>query len=132
MDLNLNELSIKGKIIMKFFEQRKLAIELFNDVLLFETKNFIMDGNNCYKKIVLKLKPFQKEILQIIKNKDVPEEWTYYWAHWVGNKDIMIKKIKSEEWAFWWAHYIGNIETMRRIVYNPKKWEELFDSKFGK
>jgi hypothetical protein len=55
--------------------------------------------------------------------------WAYYWALYIGNRDIMIDKVnKRSMWAYYWALYIGNRDIMiNRVVESRYALEWAID-----
>ena len=47
-------------------------------------------------------------------------ETAYYWAHYIGDKEIMIDRITDSQYAYWWALYIGDVEVMRDRITESK------------
>ena len=39
-----------------------------------------------------------------------------FWAHDIGNRDIMINRITSSEYAYYWAKNIGNHDVMKSKI----------------
>ena len=56
-------------------------------------------------------------------------EIAYYWAYYIGNRDIMKSRITESEWAFWWANNIGNKNIMKSRVTEPK-WIRVWNTWF--
>ena len=44
--------------------------------------------------------------------KDFDEETALNWAYYIGDRDIMIKKIKSEEYLYDWPYCMDNQDIM--------------------
>ena len=101
LTMNKNDLFINIENRQMF---RKLAIKLFGDVLPGKIKENIADYHFCFRKIAELTKPFHKEMLhKLLSIDNFPEQWAYEWARWIGNENLMIKRINSEYLAYWWA-----------------------------
>ena len=65
----------------------------------------------------------------IMINKINESKWAYKWVMDIGNKDIMIDRITESEWAFWWAYYIGNRDIMKSRV-TESEWIDRWNNRF--
>lgn len=70
----------------------------------------ITDSKWIYQ-LGLKLKNHTDEI-NILKHKISDSFYAYYWAMYIGNRDIMIDKIVDSEYAYNWARYFGDVDVM--------------------
>ncbi len=67
----------------------------------------------------------------IVISKIKESEWAYWWAAVIGNQDIMINKITDSKWAYWWARDIGNRDIMKSRVTESEwieKWNNIFSN----
>jgi hypothetical protein len=92
-------------------EQRKLAIKLFGH-LDPKLPDIIADETNCFSTILEHLSKYRKEVIEIIKDIEIPSQWAYKWAIWVGDHDIMRDRVTESLWAYKWARYIGDKDVM--------------------
>ena len=97
--------------------QRELAIKLFTD---FPTLVSVI-RHKCYIDICEEAKNYQPEVLKILLTNEIPPEWAYNWARYIGDRELMRPLIIGSEWAFNWARYIGDRELMRPLI-TESKW----------
>jgi len=63
-------------------------------------------------------------------SKGIPSMWAYYWGFYVGDRNIMMKRVTDPEWAYYWALDIGDRNIMMKRITNPK-WAYLWIKNIG-
>jgi hypothetical protein len=110
---------------MNYEDQRQLAIDLFSH-LDPKLEWVITYKNNCFYEITGHLSVHRKEVLEIIKDIEIPSEWAYKWAIWIGDHDVMIDKVTESKWAYFWARHIGDHGIMNERVTDIE-WRRWWD-----
>ena len=102
-------------------EQRELAAECLPEI-----KDFIMNEMNCTVSILLLIRRSKYLIDKCLSMTDkfLPA-WAYWWALYIGNRDIMVNLVTDSEHAYYWAKNIGDRDVMVSRVIESKwayKW----------
>jgi hypothetical protein len=84
-------------------------------VLEFDENDMVqIDNEKCKVKKckIVFLSENPEGMLKFFDINKFDSETAFFWARFIGNKDIMIDKITESEWACYWACFIGNKEIM--------------------
>ena len=104
---------------MNYRKQRDLAIKIFGEILADDEKEVLKNG--CFPAILSMLKNKRADVLKIIENKEIPSEWAYWWALYIGDHEVMRDRVKEPKFAYWYALNIGDREVMRDRV-TAQEW----------
>jgi hypothetical protein len=60
----------------------------------------------------------------IMIDRVTESEYAFHWALNIGDREIMRDRVTESQWAFWWSRQIGDREIMLDRVTDPLwKWE---------
>ena len=84
---------------------------------------------DCSKRACSKITLVKEVSLNEVMLSITKSEPAYWWAYYIGNRDIMISKIKESEWAYMWARDIGNQDIMKSRV-TEHYWIDRWNNRF--
>ena len=80
---------------MKYKDQRSSAAKLFPEIV-----GIIMNNSYCFTNILGAINADPVLNQRALSLKDIPSEWTYRWAKFIGDKDHMRQFVTESEWAY--------------------------------
>lgn len=97
-------------------KQRKLGLRLFGDIPRLRE----VIKHKCWSDILDVGKKYRKEVLERVKDAEIPSKWAYYWALCVGNEEEMKEKIIEEPYRTWIKELIQRGNEIRKLPRAPR------------
>ena len=72
--------------------------------------------DDCSKRACSEIRLIKEISLDEVMLSITKSEPAYYWAYYIGNRDIMIDRITESKCAYWWARDMGNIDIMIKHI----------------